>query len=372
MVINYMKSIRLLFSIICLILISACAKDQNKQDFTVKGNLSNINSPYFFIAIENSDSIKVDTIFVDAKGSFNYEGSIDKLSMASLFFNEKSWSTAIFVDKGLNIEIKGNANRPDLIMVNGGEVNNDLTTFKKNNSKLLERKADLLHQINSANNGEMVNGYDTELKNINFELTDKAKEYIRNNPDKIASVVLIQDFYKNNTSIESLDKELSSLTGEAADFSLTKELLRYSENAKRSLVGSVAPKLEINQNGKDFKLESLKGKFVFLTFGTYDTELYQPQLSSMINVYKSLKNKNIEFVSVIIDAPEKKITVPDSIKWKVFYEHSGWASKLVKDYNISLVPYGILISPEGIILDRGISSISLGDKIDHYQKAENQ
>lgn len=370
MVVRFLKRIiPFLFSV--LVFLSACSEKNKSDSFSIKGNLTNIDSPFFLIAIEKSDTIAVDTIFVDRKGDFSYSGNVDELSMASLFFNGKSWSTGVFVDNNLNIEVKGDADSPDLIMINGGQVNDDLTSFKKENKGLLNSKSRLLRSMLSESvNSEIHKDYDAELKNINFSLTNKAREYIEKNPTKIASVVLIQDFCKNNTSIEILDNLLTLLHGDAAGFSLTKDLLKYSEIAKKSIEGAQAPKLEIINEHVNFNLNSLRGKFVYLIFTSYDFDIYQTQVSALIRMYAQLKKEGVELVSVVIDAPEQGLSVPDSIKWKVVYDYSGWASSAVKDYNITEVPFGILIAPDGSIIGRGISYLSVEDKIEYYKNSK--
>lgn len=370
MVVRFLRRIiPFLFSI--LLFISACSEKNKSDSFSIKGNLTNVDSPFFLIAIEKSDTIAVDTIFVDKKGDFSYTGTVDELSMASLFFNGKSWSTGVFVDKNLSIEVKGDVDSPDLIMINGGAVNDDLTSFKKDNKGLLNSKSRLLQRMMSESvNSETYKDYDTELKNINFGLTTKAREYIEKNPTKIASVVLIQDFCKNNTSVEILDNLLALLRDDAANFSLTKDLLKYSEIAKKSIEGAQAPTLKVVNEHVDFNLDSLKGKFVYLIFTSYDFDIYQTQVSALIKMYKQFRKDGIEFVSVVIDAPEQGLNVPDSIKWKVVYDYAGWASNAVKDYNITEVPFGILIAPDGSIIGRGISHLSVEDKIKYYKESK--
>lgn len=356
-----------LFILLLLIMIS-CGEKKKDYDFIVKGKLDNINSPYFYITFDAVDTLILDTIFVDSKGEFNYKGNIDKLTMASLYFNEKSWSTSIFVNKDWNVEVNGDINRPDLIMVKGGAVNDDLTSFKKANETLFKSKADLLQAVDDeSTNPEIVQNHITELKNVNFELTNKARVYVEDNPEKIASVILIQDFYKNSTSIEMLDRLLSLLTGEAATYPLSRDLKEYSEKVKLSEIGKKAPDFKLTLKGKTKDLESLKGKYVYLTFGLDKLELYTFEISTLIKLYPELKKKNVEFISVILDVNHNPV-IPDSIKWDVFYDYKGWASNIVQDYNIISVPYGVLISPEGYILERDLKSVALEEKIKEIQK----
>jgi len=354
--------------LVVLLLSSGC--DDKKDSFTIKGSLTNIDAPYFFIALEVADSILIDTIQVDKQGAFSYKGYVDTLTFASLYFDKQSLSTSVFLNKNWDVEIKGDANRPDLIRIEGGDVNNDLTAFKKANDGLLRNRLEVLRKIDDAPNTEMLQNYSTELKNINFDLTNNAKDFIEKNPEKIASVVLIQDFFKNNTSVEQLDLMLSFLQGRAENFSLTQELKNYSAKVKLSRVGANAPNFILKSGGKELNISKYKGKYLYLTFATQNGEIYQKSIPAMIEAYNKLKGKNVEFASVIINYTVE--STPDSVKWSVFYDPKGWASKSIDLYDVTELPYGVLISPEGRVIDRGMTATMLPDRIKELEKEKSK
>lgn len=366
MMIGRIKNICIYFGCSILLFMSACGH-KDKTDFSLKGTLANLDSPYIFIAFEKNDSISVDTIYADKKGSFLYKSEVEGLTMASLYFENKSWAVSIFLNKGWNIDIKGDVNRPDLISVNGGDVNNDLTAFKKNNEQLFNTRSELLSHIKDASSDEMIQNYSSELKTVNFELTNKAKQFIEDNPEKIASVILIQDFYKDETSIEVLDKQLALLQGEALKFPLTRDLKRYSEKVNLSQVGAKAPFFTLKNNNEEVTFDHYRNKYLLITFSESDsTNILSGELPQLIEAYKEFASrKNVEFLSVVM-TDEIKVT-PDSIKWTVVYEPNMWASEIIKSYNITEIPYNVLISPAGIILGRGLSVIPFIERIKEPQ-----
>jgi len=360
--IKYLSFIIILF----VIFISGSCKKESVE-FTVKGNLANVESGYFFIILDNNDSLKIDSVYVDDKGGFIYKNHIDTLTMASLFFNNNSLGTSIFIDKKWNVEVKGDVMRPDLIEVNGGDVNNDLTGFKKSNRELFTRRADLLNRMGDSGTdpGKMLE-YSTELKNVNFELTNRAKEYIDDNPGRIASVVLLSNFFVENSSADLLDKELSTLEGVAATFPLTYELRAYTNKIMQSQIGAMAPNIVLEKEGKaGVDLNYYRGKYVYLMFASQNGEMYNNTLPALIDAYKDLKSKNTEFITLVVDIDSQRssVKIPDKVKWPVFFDNKGWASDWLDKYNIIELPYTILISPEGKIMERGLPVIALSEKI---------
>lgn len=355
----------------------ACS--QNVNEFKVSGRLDNVEAPYFFAAYEKNDTLRVDTILINDKGEFSFRGVVDTLSIVSLYFNQETASpyVYIFVDKGWDVKIKGDLLYPDLIAVNGGDVNNDLTIFKEKNKDILKSRLDILNKIldkkseTIALNSEK--DYGAELKRLNFELSNVAAQYVKDNPSKIASVVIISAMFKDENLIPRLDACLDLLKNEAATFPLVEELREFSAKVKKTGVGSVAPNFILKDlNGKNVSLTNYRGKYVVLAFLSTTCDACNMERKDAIDLYNNLKEKkeDIDIVTVVIDhdiAPFSPATL-DSIKWTILPEYDGWASPVFELYNIQEVPYNILISPTGVILDRDFVITELPEK---FQKQKD-
>jgi hypothetical protein len=199
---KYMSRLRIIIGI-CLI-ISSFNSCKDKDEVTIKGEISNLDYPYVVVTHFSTDILTVDTLKIGNKGRFNYRTSIDTLTIFTFYFNNYNSSAVVFADKGQKISIKGDANLPDLIQVNGNEINNDLTLFKKENEALLKQRAELLNnmkidRMENTNQGILSeNEKIVRLNSLNHELTQKAEDFVRKNPSKIASVILINNGKSNN------------------------------------------------------------------------------------------------------------------------------------------------------------------------------
>lgn len=363
----------LIVAIITVFAITSCSRFGKPDNaFTIDGSLRNVKAKYFLLATETSnDSLVVDTIRVNGNGSFSYEGKIDSISIAYLYLEENGVPVNIFINKGWNVKISGDAEVLDLIEIKGGSLNDDLTEFKKENKKLLESRARLRTQ--QKNDTLKVNPtYETDMKNVEFEIASKAREYVKANPDKIASVILTYRYFKKNTNIEALDELVATLRGDAASFFLTKELKEYSAKIKKSQVGMEAPSFTLpNSANRSINISNFRGKYVLLSFMSATCPFCEAEIPYMKEAYKTLqsKNENIVFVPVYIDSDQKDL---DSVKteistfpkdWVILIDKKGWAAESVGLYNITQIPYNILISPEGKILERDLTIASLPDKL---------
>jgi len=88
----------------------------------------------------------------------------------------------VFADRDQKLTVKGDAMYPDLIRVNGNEVNNDLTAFKMAHEDLLKRRGQLLVQIGESNGVDSTLNTSTnrheeleKLNVLNHEITVSAR-----------------------------------------------------------------------------------------------------------------------------------------------------------------------------------------------------
>ena len=331
----------------------------------IEGEISNLMTPYVIASFRISDTVCVDTIFVDEKGKFSYTQNIDTATMFTFYFNDFRSSTTIFSEKGINkIKIKGDAILSDLIEVKGGDINENLTIFKKENETLLKQRSLLMLKTDfegdSLRNSENIISEKerlAQINSLNHELVQKVEDFILSNPEKISSVILINDFFKNNENPESLNRVLDYLKGDALNSPLTLRLKNHNQKLKLSAEGAHMPYFQV----KDYKDKSLKStdfinKYLLISFLSSNGEKSKDNIKILKDEYKLLNKDSIEFLTIYIDSDTLPIQInkKDSIPWKIVIEDKSWGSDIVDNFNVHYIPFNILISPKGEILTRDI------------------
>lgn len=367
------------FLLLFIIIITASC-NRNSNSYEVSGQLENVSDEYFYVSRESGDSVIIDTVPINSKGEFSYKAEIDTLTELSLYFNRNTKNTFILANKGWKIELKGDILYPDLIEVKGGEVNDDLTEFKNKNKALLKSRADILNiaqKGNIDNDSLAIKDYVVELKNIDFELSNIAAAYIKAHPEKIASVMLMNTFFKDESSIPRLDENLSLLKGKAVDFYLTAHLKGFRDKVKMSAVNSIAPGFSLKDvKGKNVQLSDFRGKYTLLMFVATTCEVCIDEKKDAIAVYNNLQKqkKNIEFVTIVKDIEKKPLSknITDSIKWPILPVMGGWSAKQFDMYYIREIPYNILISPTGLILERDLSIQDVEKKMNELTEGKQK
>ena len=354
-------------SILTLFLFSvvffACQRDDNK--LVIEGELINLTKPYVIASSRVSDTIRIDTIFVDKNGKFSYAQNVDTATFFTFYFNDFSSSTIVFSDKGVNkIKMKGDAILSDLIEIKGGEINESLTTFKIENEALLKHRSLLMSKTNlevdSLQNSVSIISEKEQaasINSINHELSQKVEEFIILNPDKISSVILINEFFKNNENPETLNRVLEYLDGDALKSPLTLKLKNHNQKLLLSAEGAQMPSFKLKDD-KDKIIESsdFKNKYLLISFLSLNGDETSENIKILKDEYMSIDKKSIEFLSIYIDSDTLPIInhTKDSIPWRVVVENKSWGSDIIDAYNIHYLPFNILIDPKGKIITRDV------------------
>ncbi|NLC49220.1 MAG: redoxin domain-containing protein [Bacteroidales bacterium] len=341
----------------------ACHRDDNK--LVIEGELINLTNPYVIASSRVSDTIRLDTISVDKNGKFSYTQIVDTATFFTFYFNDYSSSTIVFSDKGVNkIKMKGDVIFSDLIEIKGGEINESLTTFKLQNETLLKHRNLLMskhnlevdsleNSLNIISDKEQI----ASLNSLNHELSQKVEEFIISNPDKISSVILINEFFKNNENPETLNRVLEYLEDDALKSPLTLKLKNHNQKLMLSAEGAKMPSFKLKDD-KDKSIESsdFENKYLLISFLSFKSDETTENIKILKDEYKFLDKKDIEFLSIYIDSDTLPIINHsiDSIPWRIVIEDKSWGSDIVDIFNVHYLPFNILIDPKGIIVARDV------------------
>lgn len=156
-----------------------------------------------------------------------------------------------------------------------------------------------------------------------------------------------------NPNAVNLYNELMALS---TDAKFKEDLTAKFNKIKTLISGNASPKFDYeNFKGGKTSLESLKGKYVYIDVWATWCGPCRREIPSLQKVEEEYQGKNIEFVSLSIDAKK------DYDKWRKFVEEkklggiqlfadNDWNSKFVTDYAIEGIPRFILIDPNGNIV----------------------
>ncbi len=164
----------------------------------------------------------------------------------------------------------------------------------------------------------------------------------------------VTDVNIRNSNYEILYQEFLSIV---TDPKLKEKLTTQFLVADALKPGSPSPKFDYeNQKGGKTTLESLKGKYVYIDLWATWCGPCREEIPFLQKIEEQYKGKNIEFVSISIDAQK------DQEKWSKFVTEkqlggiqllaeNEWESQFLKAYGVFSVPTFILLDPAGNIVN---------------------
>ncbi|MDR2086417.1 MAG: DUF4369 domain-containing protein [Dysgonamonadaceae bacterium] len=103
--------------------------------FVIEGDIPNLTSNTLYL-VTTSDVVKIDT--VQAKnGKFEYSSFSDSVVPILIYLEKKSVWMTVWAKNEDRIKVGGDVNCPELITVEGNEINNLLTEFKTKNKSII-------------------------------------------------------------------------------------------------------------------------------------------------------------------------------------------------------------------------------------------
>lgn len=189
------------------------------------------------------------------------------------------------------------------------------------------------------------------------ELSDKILAEIK----KVKSTNIKNSFLQNlgyqiragNTESEALYKEIMVMS---TDSKFKEDLTEKFNKIKTLIAGKPSPKFNYeNYKGGQTSLDNLKGKFVYIDVWATWCGPCRQEIPHLQKVEAQYHGKNIEFVSISIDAKKdhdkwKKLVDEKKLGGIQLFADNDWNSKFVKEYGIEGIPRFILVDPSGNIV----------------------
>lgn len=156
---------------------------------------------------------------------------------------------------------------------------------------------------------------------------------------------------------------LNSFTGQ--------KITEKYDKAKQIAVGKAVDFIQTDAEGKEFKLSSLKGKYVLVDFWASWCSPCRAENPYLLKAYNQLKNKHFEIVGISLDETKSAwlgAVKKDGMPWIQVSDLKGFKSEIATKYGISAIPQNFLINPEGIIIAKNLRGEDVNEKIAAFIK----
>ncbi len=158
------------------------------------------------------------------------------------------------------------------------------------------------------------------------------------------------------------------LKKEWPDYDVAKEFITMVDNMKATAIGQITPEIELpNPEGQVIKLSSLRGKYVLVDFWAKWCGPCRRENPNVVKAYQKYKDKGFEVYGVSLDRNKEdwvQAIQEDGLTWTQVSDLKYFESKAAADYNISAIPFSILVDPQGKIIAKNLRGPALNKKLE--------
>lgn len=322
---------KVLFGGLCVILALASCNGKGKtngEGYLIDGEISDIKDGMVYLKeYQDKNFILVDSAEVDG-GKFEFRGFALQTLAYGLTTDKESNNPLVFFLGNEMMKINMSEEKKTLD-IEGSPIN---TLYQETVGKVGKEGFDI-NEFTNANPASALAPYYI-MRNLAWGLDLNQLQTLRSKLDKSLD---------NNLYVRQMD-----------DLIAKKEAVQ---------VGKIAPDFTLpDPDGKPVSLKDFRGKYVLVSFWAGWCPDCRRENPFIVEAYKKYKNKNFTVLGVSIDRNREtwlNTVEKQGLTWTQVSDLKYWQSDVVNLYAIRWVPTGILLDPDGRILNISLNEDEL-------------
>ena len=366
------------FILLFIFIISSCATNGDDGNTKISGTIKNASGSTIVLESLTPTAVTgIDSTQINSEGKFEITANVTEPGYYRIRLSNGQFVNLV-LQKQDNVIITADANNlGGTYEVKGSKQSEALKRLNDHVQQSMQEVNELEQQFTEARNNNHPN-LDSLQKTLQSEYMllmaqreKDVKNYIDTNSGSLTLLAAL-GYLDAEQNFETYKKVSEDLAQKYPNSSYVNDLSTRVKDMSKIAIGSEAPEIAMNNPaGKTVPLSSLRGKYVLIDFWAAWCGPCRAENPHLVKVYDKFKDKNFEIYGVSLDANKDawlKAINDDKLPWVHVSDLQRWNSPVVKQYNISGIPFSVLLDPDGKIIAKGLRSAALEQQLNQIFK----